>query len=122
MGGGGGTPPGGPPDGGPPGGGPSGGGGGIWPGGSLNMRGCYSMSRLLGRRLGKSLTQPLDDVLERSARREDLLHTTLLQGRDVIVGDDAAAEDDDIGRLPPLQLVDNRRKKRHVRARVDRQA
>src|SRR5437773_1731997 len=70
--------------------------------------------------LRKSFPQPLHDVQEWRAWREDLLHPTLLERRDVVVGDDAAAEDDDVGRLATLELVDDGREQRHVRARVDR--
>src|SRR5256885_1665648 len=83
---------------------------------------CYSMSRLLGGRIWKTLAQPIHDVLQRGAGGEDLLHPALLEGGDVVVRDDAAAEDDDVRRLPPLQLLDHRREERHVRTRMDRKA
>src|ERR1044072_8748409 len=57
---------------------------------------------------GESLLQPPDDFLERRAGREDLLHPALLQARDVVVRDDAAAEDDDVGRLAAFQLLSDR--------------
>src|SRR5947208_12241992 len=80
------------------------------------------MSRLLGGRIWKTLAQPIHDLLQRGAGSEDLLHAALLERGDVVVRDDAAAEDDDVRRLPPLQLFDHSREERHVRTRMDGEA
>src|SRR5437763_12334088 len=57
------------------------------------------MLRLSGL-LRKTFSEPVDDLLERGARGEDLRHPSFLERRDVVVGDDSATEDDDVGRIP----------------------
>src|ERR1700730_11577778 len=73
------------------------------------------------RAFGEPLAQPIDDVLERCAWREQLRNAFLLEGGDVVLRDDAASEHDDVGRLAPLQLLNHGWKKCHVRARMDRE-
>src|SRR5260370_18229401 len=76
----------------------------------------------LSRPFRKPFSQPVDDALERRARGEELGHALLLQRGDVVVGDDAAAEDHDVGGLAPFQLLNDGGKQSHVRARMDGQA
>src|SRR5215831_15633663 len=69
----------------------------------------------------ESTAQPIHDVLERRPGREQLGHAELLQHSDVLVGDDAAAEDHDVRGITLAQLLDNRWEQRHVRTRVQRE-
>src|SRR4030088_3521808 len=79
--------------------------------------------RIRGRRLapslGEALPQPVDDVLKGGSRREELGHALLLQGGDVVLGDDAAAEHDDVSGLASFQFLNDRWKQSHVGAGVD---
>jgi uncharacterized RDD family membrane protein YckC len=81
----------------------------------------HDRGRALAGPLREALAQPVDDVLERGARREQLRHALFLQGGDVVLRDDAATEHDDVGRLASLQLLHDGWEQCHVRARVDRE-
>src|SRR5919108_307972 len=64
---------------------------------------------------------PLSGCRRRSARPEDLGDASLLQRGDVLARDDAAAEDQHVGRAALSQQLDDAREERHVRPRMDRQ-
>ncbi len=81
-----------------------------------------SAPRLCLRGLPDVRPYPVHDGRRGRARREDLRDALLLQRRDVRLGDDAAAEDEDVLRVPLLQQVDDLREERVVRAREDGQA
>src|SRR3954453_1213600 len=62
------------------------------------------------------LAHPVDDLRRRRAGGEDPGHAQLLQLRDVLVGDDAAAEDDDVVDAALTQQLGQPREQGHVRA------
>ncbi|CAK7281608.1 hypothetical protein SGPA1_12401 [Streptomyces misionensis JCM 4497] len=69
-----------------------------------------------GRRLGDVLAHPLHDRRGRRPRGEDLRDALLLQRRDVLLRDDAAAEDEDVLGVALLEQVDDRGEQGVVRA------
>src|SRR3954454_8091647 len=76
-------------------------------GGSTGRLGLPSVERLL---------EPLVDRVQRRAGGEDLGDADLGQLRDVGVGDDPAAEDDDLTQAALAQELDHPGEQRHVRA------
>src|SRR6266581_2223621 len=62
------------------------------------------------------LLEEVDDVLERGARPEHALQARLLELRDVLGRNDAAARDDDVRGFLLLQDFHDAREERHVRA------
>src|SRR5690606_23593535 len=73
------------------------------------------------RSAGTGLADPVDDLVRRGARREDPGHSEGEQRRDRALGHIAATEDDDVGRVPLPQLLENAREQRHLRLGEDRQ-
>ena len=65
----------------------------------------------------KCAGHPAGDLAGGGAGGEDLGHAHLLEHRDVLVGDDPAAEDHDVGGVALGEQVDQLPEKRHVRAR-----
>src|SRR6478609_1593283 len=82
-------------------------------GGSTGRLGLPSVERLL---------EPLVDRVQRRARGEDLGDADLGQLRDVGVGNDPAAEDDDLTQAALAQELDHPGEQRHVGAGEQRQA
>src|SRR3954467_11171388 len=68
------------------------------------------------------LADPLDESDRRGPRGEDLRDAHLLQRRDVGVRDDAAAEHDDVERIPLAKQLEHAAEQRHVRPGEDGQA
>src|SRR5690606_39503867 len=73
--------------------------------GSAPVLGAGRGSRLGG--LPYVRTHPVDDRRGRRTRREDLRDALLLERRDVRLGDDAAAEDQDVRRVALLEQSDH---------------
>src|SRR6478736_6585232 len=67
------------------------------------------------------LADPADDLHRRRAGREDLGDAELLERGDVVVGDDAAAEDDDVARVTLGEQLDDPREEGQVRPGEDRE-
>src|ERR1041385_4256149 len=64
----------------------------------------------------------IDDVLRRRTRRKDLCDAELLELRDVLVRNDASAEQDHVVEGLRAHELEDARKERHMRAREDREA
>ena len=67
------------------------------------------------------VSDPGDDVVGARARREDLCDAELLELGDVVFRNDPAAEHRYVAAALLLQLGEDLREQRHVRAREDRQ-
>ena len=72
--------------------------------------------------LADVLAHPLDDRHRRGAGREDLRDAERLELRDVVLGDDPAAEDDDVVGAALAQQLHHPGEQRHVGAGQHRQA
>src|SRR5690606_23436413 len=70
---------------------------------------------------GDVVGDPGGDGVERRARGEHFGDPRLFQGLDVLFGDDAAAEDDDVGSAAGGQLLDHLGEEGHVRPGERRQ-
>src|SRR5689334_8404835 len=95
------------------------------------MRGGRRAARPWGRASGGAcgaLRRPLadeaDDVLGGGARAEDGLEAELLQGLDVVVGDDAAGEEEDLvgSDVARAECLDDAGEELHVGAGEDAEA
>src|SRR5690349_1204281 len=76
------------------------------------------MPGLAGLLAAELAAQPLDDLGRWSARGEYLLDALGLQLRDVLAGDDAAPEDEDVAGALLAKQLHHARKQGHVRTRV----
>ena len=72
--------------------------------------------------MGRVFLHPVDDVVRGRAGAEDALEAELLELLDVVVGDDAAAEEDDVVHAALLELLDDAREELEVRAGEDGEA
>ena len=92
--------------------------------GDVGEDGQDDIRRRSGRRAAAAhrVLDEVDDRLRRRARGEHLGDPELLELRDVLVGDRAADDDEDVAGVLLVEQLDDLRHQRHVRAGEDRQA
>src|SRR5579883_2182176 len=83
--------------------------------------GTNSLSMTVGTLLGYGLTDGANDLVKRGAGAKDLADAHRLDSRHILIWNDPASEDDDVGHTARPQRLHDARKERQVGTGVDRQ-